>query len=261
MSSCRCSPGRSVRASRVGRSGRRLRSSGSSATLSPAGNGPRKRCARPSRHWRRSSMVELRGSTTPWSCSTGAPSIDVVGDAADLGTISQAALLLREGPRLPAVAHDAGDWLHTAIYVALPGHRVVLYSGTPYDETLVRIVAGRGGQTVVVGSPVVGAALTIAVPADHAGRHARWRTRAFRDRRAARGCALGPGCRNRRSRPGLVAEGRAELADPLDRLGVERVPEGEDDLADPDLPVPVDQGGDLVDGAADREPAIRPVRA
>ena len=88
----------------------------------------------------------------------------MLGDAADLGTVSQAALLLREGPRLPAVAHDAGDWLHTAIYVALPGHRVVLYSGTPYDETLVRIVAGRGGQTVVVGSPVVGAALTIAVP-------------------------------------------------------------------------------------------------
>jgi fructoselysine-6-P-deglycase FrlB-like protein len=94
----------------------------------------------------------------------GAPAIDVLGDAADIGTISQAALMLREGPRLPAEAHDAGDWLHTAIYRALPGHRAVLFSGTPYDETLVRTIAGRGGKTVVVGTPVEGAALTIGLP-------------------------------------------------------------------------------------------------
>ena len=59
--------------------------------------------------------------------------------------------MLREGPRLPAEAHDAGDWLHTAIYGALPGHRAVLFGGTPYDETLVRVIAGRGGKTLVVG--------------------------------------------------------------------------------------------------------------
>jgi hypothetical protein len=37
----------------------------------------------------------------------------------------QAVLMLREAPRLPAVAHDTGDWLHTAVYLAIPGHRVV----------------------------------------------------------------------------------------------------------------------------------------
>ncbi len=93
-----------------------------------------------------------------------APAIDVLGDAVDLGTISQAALMLREGPRLPAEAHDAGDWLHTAIYRALPGHRAVLFSGTPYDETLVRTIAGRGGKTLVVGTPVDGAVLVIGLP-------------------------------------------------------------------------------------------------
>ena len=72
-SSCRCSPGRSARASRAGRTGRRPRSSGCSATVSSAGNGPRRRCARPSRRWRRSSMVAPPGSTTPRSCSTGRP--------------------------------------------------------------------------------------------------------------------------------------------------------------------------------------------
>ncbi len=94
----------------------------------------------------------------------GAPAIDVLGDAADIGTISQAALMLREGPRLPAEAHDAGDWLHTAVYLALPGHRAVLFSGTPYDATLVRTIAGRGGKTLVVGTPVEGAALVIGLP-------------------------------------------------------------------------------------------------
>lgn len=94
----------------------------------------------------------------------GAAAIDVLGDAADLGTISQAALMLREGPRLPAEAHDAGDWLHTAIYGALPGHRAVLFGGTRYDETLVRVIAGRRGKTLVVGSAVDGAALAIGLP-------------------------------------------------------------------------------------------------
>ena len=40
----------------------------------------------------------------------------------------------------------------------------MLYSGTRYDERLVRIVGERGGKTVVVGSPVAGAALTIGLP-------------------------------------------------------------------------------------------------
>ena len=85
--------------------------------------------------------------------------------------------MLREGPRLPAEAHDAGDWLHTAIYRALPGHRAVLFGGTPYDETLVRTIAGRGGKTLVVGSPVEGAALVDRPASVDAGRHARPRPR------------------------------------------------------------------------------------
>ena len=37
--------------------------------------------------------------------------------------------MLREAPRLPATAHDTGDWLHTAVYLAIPGHRVLLFPG------------------------------------------------------------------------------------------------------------------------------------
>ena len=94
----------------------------------------------------------------------GAPLIDVVGAAGDLGLVSQAALMLREGPRLPAQAHEAGDWLHTSIYLALPGHRVLLFRGAVYDERLVRIVAGRGGETVVIGDPLAAASLAIPMP-------------------------------------------------------------------------------------------------
>ena len=71
--------------------------------------------------------------------------------------------MLREGPRLRAEAHDAGDWLHTAIYLALPGHRVLLFGGTAYDERLITVVAGRGGETVVVGDAIAGASLAIPV--------------------------------------------------------------------------------------------------
>jgi fructoselysine-6-P-deglycase FrlB-like protein len=95
----------------------------------------------------------------------GANSIGVVGGAAHLGLAEQAALMVREGPRLPAAAHDAGEWLHTAIYTALPGYRALLLGGTAYDETLSRVIAGRGGQMAVIGAGVPGAALTIPLPA------------------------------------------------------------------------------------------------
>jgi glutamine---fructose-6-phosphate transaminase (isomerizing) len=95
----------------------------------------------------------------------GAPAIDVLADAADLGLAEQAALMLREGPRLPATAHETADWLHTAIYLALPAHRVLLFSGSEADEAVIRTVAGRGGETVIIGAPVEGAAQVIPVPA------------------------------------------------------------------------------------------------
>ena len=94
----------------------------------------------------------------------GAPSIDVVERVATTRIRRQAALMLREGPRLPATAQDAPDWSHTAIYTALPGHRAVVFDGTPHDAELVRLVAGRGGASIVVGDPLDGAALSIPIP-------------------------------------------------------------------------------------------------
>jgi len=80
----------------------------------------------------------------------GAPSIDVLADASLLGLAEQAALMLREAPRLPARAWDTTDWLHTGVYLALPGHRVILFPGSAADEDVIATVERRGGAVVSV---------------------------------------------------------------------------------------------------------------
>ena len=72
--------------------------------------------------------------------------------------------MLREAPRLPAMAQDARDWLHMGIYTLLPGDPVLVFDGSPDDLELVRLVAGRGGASIVVVDPLHGAALSIPVP-------------------------------------------------------------------------------------------------
>ena len=79
-----------------------------------------------------------------------AAAIDVVADASLLGLAEQAALMLREAPRLPARAHDTGEWLHTGVYLALPGHRVVLVPGAAADAEVIATVERRGGRAVRV---------------------------------------------------------------------------------------------------------------
>jgi glucosamine--fructose-6-phosphate aminotransferase (isomerizing) len=78
----------------------------------------------------------------------GAPSIDVLGPASVLGVAEQAALMLREAPRLPARAYETADWLHTGVYLALPGHRVVLLPGSSTDDEVVATVERRAGRIV-----------------------------------------------------------------------------------------------------------------
>lgn len=91
----------------------------------------------------------------------GAPAIDILADAAALGTAEQGALMLREASRLPAHAGETGDWLHTSVYLALPGHRAVLYAGSTADPEVVATIVRRGGQIVAVGAPVPDASVVI----------------------------------------------------------------------------------------------------
>lgn len=93
-----------------------------------------------------------------------ATATDVLGDAGDSALVDQAALMLREAPRLPAYPHDTADWLHTGVYLAFPGHRALLFRGSPADEEVVDTIRRRGGDTIVVGPGIAGAALTIDTP-------------------------------------------------------------------------------------------------
>ena len=69
-----------------------------------------------------------------------------------LGLAEQAALMLREAPRLPAAAHDTGDWLHTAVYLAIPGHRALLFPGAAADAEVIATIERRGGIVIRVPS-------------------------------------------------------------------------------------------------------------
>jgi hypothetical protein len=48
------------------------------------------------------------------------------------------------------VAHDTGDWLHTAVYLAIPGHRVLLFPGAAADAEVIATVERRGGMVLSV---------------------------------------------------------------------------------------------------------------
>lgn len=95
----------------------------------------------------------------------GADEIHVIGDGGRPGTLEQAALVLREAPRLAALPIDAGDWLHTAVYTMLPRGRALVFTGTPYDAEIAATIRGRGGELVAVGPAVAGAAANAQLPA------------------------------------------------------------------------------------------------
>jgi fructoselysine-6-P-deglycase FrlB-like protein len=101
-------------------------------------------------------------SAEPWVTDTataidGVPAIDVLAGASVLGLAEHAALMLREAPRLPATAYDTGDWLHTAVYLAIPGHRVLLFPGGSADGEVIATVERRGGRVISVPSTVTDA--------------------------------------------------------------------------------------------------------
>ncbi len=91
-----------------------------------------------------------------------APSIDVLAGTALVGVAEQAALMLREAPRLPAMAYQTADWLHTGVYLALPAHRALLYPGDASDDNVRATIDRRGGQLVEI-EPEQGSAIVRAL--------------------------------------------------------------------------------------------------
>jgi len=79
-----------------------------------------------------------------------------------LSSAMQGALMLREGPRRPAVGCETGDWSHVDVYLTkTTDYRLVLFEGSRWEPELLSWVEKRGSTLVSVGGDVGGANQTV----------------------------------------------------------------------------------------------------
>ena len=91
----------------------------------------------------------------------------VVAPARRLSSAQQSALMLREGPRLPAYACETGDWSHVDVYLTrTTDYRMLLLAGSRWEDELLRWTGERGSTVVAVGADVEGAALSLRYEGD-----------------------------------------------------------------------------------------------
>ena len=86
----------------------------------------------------------------------------------------QGALMLREGPRRPAVASETADWAHVDVYLTKTlDYRALLFAGSRWDDQALGWLAKRGSTVVVVGRDLPGVAQVIRYDGDDDPRVAR----------------------------------------------------------------------------------------
>jgi hypothetical protein len=91
----------------------------------------------------------------------------VVAPARRLSSALQSALMLREGPRLPAVGCETADWSHVDVYLTRStDYRLVLLAGSRWEPALLDWVSRRGSTLVGIGADVPGATLGVRYPYD-----------------------------------------------------------------------------------------------
>ncbi|HSL33887.1 MAG TPA: SIS domain-containing protein [Candidatus Limnocylindrales bacterium] len=92
----------------------------------------------------------------------GRDGVYLLAPAERLASAEQGALMLREGPRRPAVACETGDWSHVDVYLAKAlDYRVLLFAGSRREPAALEWLAKRGSTIVSVGASVPGAAVTV----------------------------------------------------------------------------------------------------
>jgi fructoselysine-6-P-deglycase FrlB-like protein len=75
-----------------------------------------------------------------------------------LCSAQQGALMLREGPRLPAVSCETGDWSHVEVYLTkTTDYRLLVFAGSVWEPQLAEWTQARGSTVVSVGGTVPGA--------------------------------------------------------------------------------------------------------
>ena len=79
----------------------------------------------------------------------------------------QGALMIREGPRRPAVACETGDWAHVDVYLTRSiDYRAIVFRGSRWDDQALEWLRKRQSTVVAVGAETPGAATTIRYPGD-----------------------------------------------------------------------------------------------
>jgi glucosamine 6-phosphate synthetase-like amidotransferase/phosphosugar isomerase protein len=79
----------------------------------------------------------------------------------------QGALMLREGPRLPAVGCETGDWSHVDVYLTkTTDYRLLVFAGSAWETQLAEWTTARGSVVVGVGGSVPGARYEVRYPGD-----------------------------------------------------------------------------------------------
>jgi fructoselysine-6-P-deglycase FrlB-like protein len=77
----------------------------------------------------------------------------VVAPARRLSSALQSALMLREGPRLPAVGCETGDWSHVDVYLTKTlDYRMLLLPGSRWEPELLTWTTERQATVVAVGA-------------------------------------------------------------------------------------------------------------
>jgi fructoselysine-6-P-deglycase FrlB-like protein len=79
----------------------------------------------------------------------------------------QGALMLREGPRLGAVACETGDWSHVDVYLTkTTDYRLLVFAGSAWESQLAEWTTLRRSIVVGVGGDVPGSQRTVRYPGD-----------------------------------------------------------------------------------------------
>lgn len=79
----------------------------------------------------------------------------------------QGALMLREGPRLPAVGCETGDWSHVDVYLTkTTDYRLLVFAGSAWEAQMAEWTTARGTTIVGVGGSVPGARYEVRYPGD-----------------------------------------------------------------------------------------------
>jgi fructoselysine-6-P-deglycase FrlB-like protein len=98
----------------------------------------------------------------------GPNGIWLMAPAERLGNALQGALMLREGPRLPADGCETGDWNHVDVYLTKSlDYRAVVFAGSRFDGDAVQWMRERRSRFVAVGGHLRGAECEVRYPGEH----------------------------------------------------------------------------------------------